>query len=75
MVARSALVPGGFPPPLIVGKIFLVALAPRKQADLVLDGVDEIGNDGEDDEQHDDDDCYGDVFLDHCGGRGGGAVR
>ena len=41
---------------------------PAEDADLVLDGVDHVADDGEDDEEDDDDDGDDNVFLDHgCG--------
>ena len=53
-------------PSLII--LFIDDAPPAEDADLVLDGVDEIGNEGQHDEQHDDYYRDGDVFLDHCGG-------
>lgn len=38
---------------------------PPEDADLVLHSVDEVCDEGEYDEQHDDDDRDGDVFLHH----------
>ena len=53
--------------PWIEGSSFFViyyGLSPE-DADLVLNGVDEVGDQGEDDEEDDDDDRYRDIFLNH----------
>ena len=55
----------GLPPPLVVRQILLIVLPPRKDADLVLDGVDEVSDDGEQDEKDDDDDGDDNVLLHH----------
>lgn len=48
---------------------------PAEDADLVLHGVDDVADGGEDDEEDDDDDCDDDVCLHHGCGREGGEAR
>ena len=45
--------------------LFVTNGRPSEERDLILDGVDEVADDGEDDKEEDDDDGYDDVAFDH----------
>ena len=62
------------PPPSL--SFLLVYYPPLgEKRNLVLEGIDDVADDGEDSEEHDHDNRYHVILMDHCGGSNGKGAR